>query len=122
MQGQNGEWNDTVVRYVGKENRPAMELLKPLLKPEYRMLETEELRRFAAEWSPHLTMSDLQDEYAIAAMMLDMRAYLQTGRECYPLAEALEDAYTWILMQEALQSPGEEIVSERMPWHDGRAK
>lgn len=119
VQGQNGEWNDTVVRYVGEGFRPALAHLKPLLKAEYRALETEELQTLAAKWSPHLAMEDLQDEYAIATMMLDMRAYLKTGRECYPLAEALEDAYTWILMQEALKNPGREIASEKMPWHTG---
>lgn len=64
-----------------------------------------------------LKLDSGQDEYAIASMMLDMGEYLERGREVYPLAEALEDAYTWILMKEAEENPGHMISSEHMPWH-----
>lgn len=74
------------------------------------------MRRIAAQWNPVLELDGAQDEYAIASMMFDMRAYLEGGREVYPLAEALEDAYTWFLMERARKSPGEIIESERMPW------
>lgn len=117
VQGRDGEWNDTVLRYIGEDGLPVKEPLLPWLAPEYRELETEELRKTAGQWNPALELDSAQDEYAIASMMFDMRAYLEGGREVYPLAEALEDAYTWLLMEKAWQNPGEMIESEPMPWH-----
>ena len=64
-----------------------------------------------------LALEAEQDEYAIATMLYDMKEYLDGGAEVYPLREALEDAYVWLLIQEAVKRPGETIVSEPMPWH-----
>ena len=64
-----------------------------------------------------LTLDAVQDEYAIAAMMFDMREYLEGGKEIYPLADSLEDAYIFTLIQEAAARHGEPVISEKMPWH-----
>lgn len=117
VQGRDGEWNDTVIRYVDEKHLPQTESLKPLLKPEYACLETEKLKEQSRQWSFTVIMDEEQDEYAIATMMLDMREYIETGREVYPMAEALEDAYVYLLMQEAVKHPGEKIIPEKMPWH-----
>lgn len=134
VQGQNGEWNDTVVRYAEPAGGGACEaaLWKPeeqrlhfYLDPYYKQLETPELQALAEHWNPFLQMENEQDEYAIATMMYDMREFLENeadGGRRYPLAEALEDAYLWILMQEAVAKPGEVIRSERMPWHGGKGE
>lgn len=80
-------------------------------------METEDLKRAAKNWNPVLELESVQDEYAIGSMMLDMREYLERGKEVYPLAEALEDAYIWILMQRAAEVPGTVAESSVMPWH-----
>ena len=50
-------------------------------------------------------------------MMLDMGEYIAGGKEVYPMAEALEDAYLLILAQEAYKNPDQKIVPQVMPWH-----
>lgn len=118
VRGQNGEWNDTVFRYVGKDHLPVEERLMPYLDSKYRCLETEELKKICGRWNPFLVMEEEQDRYAIATMLYDMREYLENGKEVYPLREALEDAYTWLLIQDAVTNPGKEVKSEKMPWQE----
>ena len=117
VQGRDGEWNDTVVRYVGEDHLPAEEHLKLCLPRRYRELETEELKCMAQNWNPVMELDGVQDEYAIATMLFDMKQYLEGGREVYPLAEALEDAYVWTLMEKAVKDPGAVVESQAMPWH-----
>lgn len=117
VQGRDGEWNDTLLRYLDKEHQPHVEQLKPLLKGEYSSLETDRLKEQCSQWQPYFPMSEEEDEYAIATMMYDMREYIEKGKEVYPMAEALEDAYVFLLMQEAVKKPGEKILPEKMPWH-----
>jgi hypothetical protein len=33
------------------------------------------------------------------------------------MAEALEDAYVFLLMEKAQKQPGEPVYPENMPWH-----
>ncbi len=117
VQGRDGEWNDTMLRYLGENYVPVEERLLPLLPERYRELETRGLRERGAVWDPVLHLEEAQDEYAIASMMFDMGEYLDTGREVYPLAEALEDAYLWLLMERAVKRLGVFVSSEPMPWH-----
>ena len=116
VQGRDGEWNDTFIKYVDNNHLPQTEGLKSLLRPEYTCLETATLREQSKLWQPTVIMDEEQDEYAIATMMLDMREYIETGKEVYPMAEALEDAYVYLLMQEAVQNPGKRILPQKMPW------
>ena len=62
-----------------------------------------------------LSMDNLQDEFAIASMLYDMKEFIENGTEVYPLQEALEDAWFRILMEEALADPWKEIHAEPMP-------
>lgn len=117
VQGQDFEWNDTMFRYVNEKGKVLTEQLLPYIDERYEMLATEELREICSKWNPVLALEEVQDEYAIATMMLDMGRYLEQDIEVYPLAEALEDAYLWILMQQAAVHPGGTIESARMPWH-----
>lgn len=117
VRGRDGEWNDMVLRYVKEDNLPTMEHMMPYLDPRYQILETDQIREICGCWNPVLTLDAVQDEYAIAAMMYDMREYLESGREIYPLADALEDAYMFTLIHKAAVCHGEAVVSEEMPWH-----
>lgn len=116
VQGRDGEWNDTYLRYVDGEHQSVERCLLSYLDPAYAVLETEKLREESRTWTPALTLSEEQDEYAIATMLFDMGEYIRTGQEVYPLSHALEDAYVWLLMQEAVRRPGEIIESQAMPW------
>ena len=116
VQGRDGEWNDTVLRYVGRDFVPVEERLTYSLPQAYRPLETEEVREGAKTWNPVLGLDGAQDEYAIASMMFDMGEYLESGKEVYPLAEALEDAYMWLLMEQAVKVPGTAVRSGAAPW------
>lgn len=46
-----------------------------------------------------------------------MKEFLECGTEIYPLAEALEDAYTSLLFEKSFSNPGQEIISQPMPGH-----
>ena len=94
-----------------------MEHMMPYLDLRYQILETDQIRESCGRWNPVLTLDAVQDEYAIAAMMYDMREYLESGREIYPLADALEDAYMFTLIHKAAVCHGDAVVSEEMPWH-----
>lgn len=117
VQGQDFEWNDTMFRHVNAKGEVQEERLLPYIDERYGMLATEELREICSKWNPVLTLEEVQDEYAIATMMLDMERYLEQDIEVYPLEEALEDAYLWILMQQAVAHQRCTIESARMPWH-----
>lgn len=118
VRGRDGEWNDSILRYVKEDHLPELEYVTPYLDPKYEVLQTEALREICGRWSPVLALEAEQDEYAIATMLYDMKEYLDRGAEVYPLREALEDAYEWLLIQEAVKQPGETVVSERMPWQE----
>ena len=117
VQGPKGEWNDTVVRYVDEDHEPHRLELRPLLDPAYESLHTPELIELCRTWHPDIHMENWQDEYAMATLMLDMGGLIEEDREPYPLGQALEDAYTWLLMDRALQHPGQVITSQHQPWH-----
>ena len=117
VQGQQGEWNDTVLHYVDTSHRPVRAELKAWLDPSYEPLHTRRLLELSRTWNPEVHMEAIQDEYAIATLMLDMRAFLDHGREGYPLSEALEDTYTWLLMDQAVKCSGQVITSQPRAWY-----
>lgn len=122
VQGPRGEWNDTFLRYVGEDLRPVQEQLKPRLNPAYAALNTEQLKELSQIWQPAVHMENWQDEYAIATLMMDMRDLIENGKEGYPLAEALEDAYLWLLMEDALAHPNQIVTTKPRPWQTGKGE
>ena len=57
----------------------------------------------------------MDDEIAIAACMVGMSEYVQGGPDIYSLAEACQDHYLSILMEESADS-GQELVASTQPW------
>ncbi|MER2139838.1 MAG: hypothetical protein ABS965_06920, partial [Succiniclasticum sp.] len=65
-------------------------------------LDTQSLRDLRKTWRPELFLDTLQDEYAIAALLMDMEEYLSGGPSPYPFWEAAGDARFWLRLQAAL--------------------
>ena len=63
-----------------------------------------------------LAPDTVQDEFAIASFLLDMGEWPKGGPSPYPLEEALEDAWFWLLLNRATANPWQEISSEPKPW------
>lgn len=118
VQGDKGEWNDTLLRYVDAAHHPVQQALRPRLDPTYAALHTPELAALCERWQPAVHMEPWQDEYAIATLMADMADLIDHGWAGYPLAEALEDAATWLIMDAALKHPGQKIPSHRHSWQE----
>lgn len=117
VRGAKGEWSDTQLLYLDEHNQPQRRALLPTLPEKYARLDTQALRDKRRNWTAELAPDTVQDEFAIASILLDMEGYLAGGASPYPLEEALEDAYFWLLALEAARRPGQEIASERMSWH-----
>ena len=117
VRGERGEWSDTLVRWLNEKQEPEQLFLLPEIPERYRCLDNQALRDRRRNWQPDLAPDTVQDEFAIASLLLDMGEYSAGGPSPYPLEEALEDAYTWLKMEEAVARPWEPVASERMPWH-----
>ncbi len=111
-----GEWSDRILYYVNKDNVPEHKMLMPEIPEKYRILDTQSLRDIRRTWQPELQLDTLQDEYAIATILLDMKEYLAGGKSPYPLREALDDALFWLLIQEAVKEPWKEIKVPKTAW------
>ncbi len=117
VRGERGEWSDRMLYYLDDHNIPQKQLLMPVIPERYHMLDTQALRDIRRTWQPELQTDTEQDEFAIATMLLDMEDYLAGGPSPYPLEDALDDALFWLLIQDAVNSPGHEIHSPRTPLH-----
>lgn len=117
VRGDKGEWNDNLIYYLNERNQPERDYLMPVIREKYSELDTQNLRDLRKTWQPELFLDTRQDEYAIATILFDMREYLAGGEEIYPLREALDDAYFWLLMDQAVSSPWKEIEAQVMPWN-----
>ena len=115
LRGDSGEWSDTQILWLDERNQPHRTALVPEIPEKYRCLDTQLLRDCRRNWSAELAPDTVQDQFAIATILLDMA---KGKPDPYPLADALEDAYYWLLFQEAIAHPGKEIRLEKMPWHE----
>ena len=116
VRGDRGEWCDAVLYCLDNRGQPVREELRPVIPERYKELDTALLRDARRVPRTGLSMDNLQDEFAMASMLYDMKDFLENGTEVYPLREALEDAYFRILMEEALAEPWKEVRADKMPW------
>ena len=107
---------DQLLLYLDENNQPRRKYLLPELPEAYRVLDTQALRDRRRNWLFELAPDTLQDEFAIASLLLDMGAYIAGGASPYPLEEALEDSLFWLRLSEAVQHPDHEIVVRDRPW------
>ncbi len=66
--------------------------------------------------NPYADLGFSEDETAIVKMLEGMKQYVDNGTECYPVAEALQDAYFSLCMEKALLHPYETIQSQTQMW------
>ena len=121
VRGRDGELSDQVLYRLDDRHYPRTKILLPELEPRYRVLETKRIRDYVRMWKPELSLDEIEDEYAIACMLYDMGDYIASGKEIYPLRDALQDAYMWLVLQEAVQKPGKQMYARKMPWNAGQA-
>ncbi len=116
VRGSRGEWTDTTILRLDGENRPQRTFLLPDIPEKYRALDTQALRDKRRNWLFELAPDTVQDEFAIASILMDMGDFLAGGPSPYPLEEALEDAYFWLLLNRAAENPWQEIACGVRPW------
>lgn len=105
VQGERGELFDDTLRCLDAAGVPFCRTLTPQDSP------ASPLRLLAIERGLS------EDETAIAQLMDGMAAYQAGGAEVYPFADALEDAYLAILMEQSLAAPCVPVQSTPQPWH-----
>ncbi len=115
IQGTRGEIDDYTVRYLTKENLPVTQTLKRIDLgvydnqewAHYGMMLGEEY--FYKMPFQHARLND--DEIAIASCLQGMTDYLSTGKDFYSLADALQDSYLSLCMDEALNDKDGKVRS-----------
>lgn len=100
-----GEWSDAMVYGLDEHNRPWQRPLLPELPEKYRCLDTGGLNDMRKGWRPDLCLDTLQDEFAIASLLLDMEACLKGSPSPYPLWEAIADARFYLRLEQSLAEP-----------------
>lgn len=119
VQGSRGEINDTTVRFLNEQN----------VMVQQEMQRTDVGVNNNSEWSHKgylfldkqiynniyypARMND--DEIAVASCLTKMKEYVDTGKEFYSLAEALQDTYLSFCLEEALQTE-ETMQTETQIW------
>lgn len=122
IQGTRGEIDDLTIRYLTKENVPVTEDLRRIDLGVYGNQEWSHFAVMLGERFLYRTsfvnarLND--DELAVGSLLLGMDEYLRTGKECYSLADALQDMYLCLKMEEAMAQNYAEVETERQPWDD----
>ena len=115
VQGTEGEIDDNLVSYVEKDGYPHREPLIFERREDAKGIDRVLLGGRAVYTNPFPIGLLTEDESAIALLMRGMRGYLAEGKEVYPVADAFEDAYLTVLLNEAIA--GGPAVYERQDWN-----
>ena len=122
VQGTHGEINDFDVVYWNGE----LPVYAPMLRQDTgRNSNLEGYFHRGITWngeflyeSPFLPFREARlndDEIAMGTILLGMERLLETGEDIYPLKEALQDTYLYLMMDEAIRLD-HEVRTEVMPW------
>ncbi|SEW38013.1 Gfo/Idh/MocA family protein [[Clostridium] fimetarium] len=115
VQGIKGEMVNDTFRYLDEENM-SHESEITIEKFESGQIESVKFEGKSVYQCPYNDCGLSEDETAIAGLMSGMKEYSLTCKEVYPLADAMQDAYITILMQEALANPNQEIKMQSQNW------
>lgn len=119
VQGTRGEIQNMSVCYLDKDNRPITESFARVDDGIYNIDGWSHLyitfRGQRIYENPFAKARLNDDEIAIASVLMNMKKYVETGEEFYPLREALQDAYLSYIMEEATNT-GKEVVTKTQSW------
>lgn len=119
IQGTRGEIHNTTFRYLTKENRPVKIDLNRIDLGVYDNSHWSHHKIMLGDKVlyenpfPHARLND--DEIAIATCMEKMGQYIKTNKGFYTLAEALQDTYLSLLMNESCTT-SQGLCSKKQPW------
>ncbi|MBQ8953060.1 MAG: Gfo/Idh/MocA family oxidoreductase [Clostridia bacterium] len=68
-------------------------------------------------FAPFVEARLTDDEIAMGSLLLGMERMMQTGEEIYPLKEALQDTYLYLMMDEAIRL-GRPVETKAQPWQE----
>lgn len=120
VQGTRGEIDDLTIRYLNKENIPVTEDLHRIDLGVYGNQEWSHYAVMLGEEFlfktpfPNARFND--DEIAVASCLVKMHEYVAGGEEFYGLADALQDMYLCLKMDEALAAPVTIVETSVQPW------
>ena len=122
IRGDRGEINDLEVRYLQDFRTPMFHSIRRVDTGEGGNLEGRFVRGLIAgdEWvyrNPFMPGRLSDDELAIAECLARMSAHVDGGPEFYSLAEATQDHYLQLLMQQAVTT-GEVVTSTPQVWSE----
>ena len=122
IRGDRGEINDLEVRYLQDFRTPMFHSIRRVDTGEGGNLEGRFVRGLIAgdEWvyrNPFMPGRLSDDELAIAECLARMSAHVDGGPEFYSLAEATQDHYLQLLMQQAVMT-GEVVTSTPQVWSE----
>lgn len=123
VRGDRGELRDTELRYVEDFRTPMRSAIHRLDAGHAGNHEGMFLRGLVegGNWlyrNPFLPARLADDELSIAALLRGMAEYVHGGPEVYSLAEACQDQYLALAIQQSVES-GESIRTETQPWARG---
>lgn len=121
MQGTRGEIDDLTIRYLNEQNIPVTQELRRIELGVYGNQEWSHYADYAGQrnfCSAHLlsTARFNDDEIAVASCMVKMHEYVNRGTEFYGMADALQDMYICLKMDEALENPVTVVETRTQPW------
>ena len=122
IQGVRGEIDDLTIRYLTGENIPVTVDLNRIDLGVYGNQEWSHFALMLGERFlyrspfPNARLND--DEIAVGSLLLGMQEYLETGKDIYSLANALQDMYLNLELERAYANPCQVIQSSTQPWAD----
>lgn len=120
IQGERGEIDDLRIRYLTADNIPVTQDLNRVDLGVYGNQEWSHFAILLGEKflykTPFINARLNDDEIAVGSLLLGMDEYLKSGKDVYSLADALQDMYLCLKMEEAMAVPYKEIRTEKQPW------
>lgn len=119
IRGVRGEINDSTVRFLNRENMPVQQDFRRMdiginnnSEWAHKGIMFLDEEAYANPFYP-ARLND--DEIAVASCLCGMQEYVMTGKDFYPLKEALQDTYLSFEMERAIES-GETVRTETQSW------
>lgn len=120
IQGTRGEIDDLTIRYLNEKNIPVTQELNRIDLGVYGNQEWSHYAVMLGEEflyrSPFDKARFNDDEIAVASCLVKMHEYVNGTEEFYGLADALQDMYLCLKMEEAYKNSVTVIETEKQPW------